>query len=307
LANFIKLSVFLIALGRFGVAQADDDAVARFKDYFPEQIKAMTKEQLDKVPIMYTGAANLATAEGGDLIIQANLNSLMYNGIADFEGAKRAFQADLGEAPTGKLTVGQIHTLGYRSSRLTMTYVSFFPFSYGGRVHADYAKVTGTVKILDEKIAYPINHVVIECYKSESYCKYRQVALVLPDKNSFSQSYSVTEVANEYYKVNRWENSQIDASPYEATGCRINQLSFNFVSNEFFEIARNNDAEDCKVLGIEMPRLEKPRVSQIVNGDEIVSAEFRKINDEAFSYYSSEFRNRLTSIKGKRVEAKDGN
>ena len=48
--------------------------------------------------------------------MQSSLNTLMYNGLADYEGAWRAFQADLGEDATGELTVGQISTLLYRAS-----------------------------------------------------------------------------------------------------------------------------------------------------------------------------------------------
>ena len=87
----------------------------------------------------------------------------MYDGLADFESAKRAFQADLGEQPSGALTVWQIHTLGYRASRVNMTSVSFFPFDFGGTFSGDWAFVKGTLEIIDEKIAYPINHVDIEC------------------------------------------------------------------------------------------------------------------------------------------------
>ena len=88
---------------------ADEDSIARFKDYLPQQILEMPKEERSRsVPMMFVGAANLAASEAGDIILQANLNVLMYEGLADYEGAKRIFQADLGEEPTGELTVWQI-------------------------------------------------------------------------------------------------------------------------------------------------------------------------------------------------------
>ncbi|RDJ11645.1 hypothetical protein [Rhizobium grahamii] len=303
--NITKLAVFSIALGWFGAAQAEDAAVARYRDYLPEQIMQMPEqERKSSVPMMFIGAANSALSKNGQVFIQAALNSLMYNGLADFEGAKRAFQQDLGEQPTGKLTVGQLNTLGYRVSRLNLTEVNFFSFEYGGNITKDYASVKGTVKIIDERIAYPINHVVVKCYRDESYCTYRQVALMLPDQNSWTQSYSVSTVADEYYKVTRWDTNQIDAVPYENTACRTNQLSFNFETNEFFEIVRNNTSGDCDTgLGVKLPRLDKPRVSQIVKGDDIVNAEFKRITDETASYYSSAFRERLGMPKSGRVAA----
>lgn len=304
--NILKIAAFAIAVGCSGVAHADDAAVARYKDYLPEQIMQLPEqERKSKVPMMYIGAANQAVSEAGDLLVQSALNSLMYNGFADFEGAKRAFQEDIGERPTSELTVGQLHTLGYRASRLNLTDVSFFSLEYGGTITKDYASVKGTLKIIDEKIAYPINHVEIECHRVGGYCSYDQVALLLPDEKSWGQTYSVSTVAVEVYKITRWDGNQIDAVPYENTACRTNQLSFNFTTNEFFEIARNNTFGDCETAsGVTFPRLDKPRVSQIIDGDEIVSAEFKRLNDEAFGYYSSEFRKRVQSLKTGRVQAK---
>ena len=246
---------------------------------------------------MFSGAANLATSPAGDLIIQANLNSLMYNGLGDYEHAKRAFQADLGEEPTGALTAWQIHTLGYRASRVNMTSVNFFPFDAGGFISGDWAFVKGTVEIIDDRIAYPINHVDIECSRSRGTCDYRQIALMLPDENSWVQSYQVGEIADDVYQITRWEGQSIDAVPINATGCRINQLSLNFETQEFFEIARNNTSGDCETrLGVTIPRLEQPRVSRIVDGREIVSAEFEAISRETFSFFSSAFRERIQSL-----------
>lgn len=280
------------------IASADEDSVAKFRDFLPEQILAMSKEERSSsVPMMYIGVANTAASPAGDLFVQVGLNMLMYDGFADYEGAKQAFQADLGEEPTGALTVWQLHSLDYRSSRVNLTRVSFFPFDFGGTMTSKWAFIKGTVKIIDERIAYPINHVDIECSRDEGTCEYRQIALTLPDENSWVQSYHVGEIADETYRITRWEGQQIDAVPVNNAACRINQLSFNFETEEFYEIARNNTAGDCEtLLGVALPRLEKPRVSQIVDGREIIDAEFKRISDETFKYLSSAFRNRVGAL-----------
>ncbi|MEO1200656.1 MAG: hypothetical protein AAFX39_15755 [Pseudomonadota bacterium] len=278
-----------------GVGRADEDAVAKYRDYLPEQLLALSEdERRSSVPMMFSGAANLAASPAGDLVMQANLNSLMYDGFADYNGAKRAFQADLGEEPTGTLTVWQIHSLGYRASRVNMTRVGFFPFDFGGTMTENWAFVNGTVEIIDEKIAYPINHVDIECSRNEGTCQYRQIALTLPDENSWVQSYHVGEIADDIYRITRWEGQLIDAVPLNSSACRTNQLSLNFETQEFFEVARNNTAGDCEtMLGVTLPRLEKPRVSRIVDGREIISAEFKAISEETFTFFSSSFRSRV--------------
>lgn len=289
-------SICLILLA--GFARADEDAVAKYRDFLPAQLLALPEdERQSAVPMMFTGAANLAVSPAGDVVMQANLNSLMYDGLADFDGAKRAFQADLGEEATGTLTVWQIHTLGYRASRVNMTSVSFFPFDFGGTMTGDWAFVKGTLEIIDEKIAYPVNHVDIECSRPSGTCEYRQIALTLPDENSWVQSYHVGEIADEVYQITRWDGQSIDAVPLNSTGCRINQLSLNFETQEFFEIARNNTSGDCEtMLGDTIPRLDKPRVSRIVDGQEIINAEFNAISKETFTFFSSAFRDQVDTL-----------
>lgn len=50
------------------------------------------------------------------------------------------------------------------------------------------------------------------------------------------------------------------------------------------------------MLGVTLPRLEKPRVSRIVDGREIISAEFKAISEEAFTFFSSSFRSRVEAL-----------
>lgn len=273
-------------------------SLAKFRNYLPSQINALTADERSKlVPMIFVGAASRMASPIGVLGSQTALNSLMYDGLADYEGAKRAFQSDLGEEPTGELTVWQIHTLGYRASRINLTHTSFFSSDFYGMMLSKYATVKGTVKLLGERIAYPINHVLINCYREEGTCDYRQIALLLPDEKSWFQSYSVSEIKNEIYKITRWDAQQIDAVPFDNTACRTNQLSFNFETQEFFEIARNNTSGDCETsLGVTLPRLEKPRVSQIVEGLEIINAEFKSITDKAYTFYSSAFRARVEEL-----------
>lgn len=120
---------------------------------------------------------------------------------------------------------------------------------------------------------------------------------MLPDENSWVQSYHVDDIADEVYQIIRWEGQQIDAVPLNTAGCRINQLSLNFETQEFFEIARNNTEGDCEtILGDTLPRLEAPRVSRIVDGREIVREEFDAISEETFTFFSSAFRKRVNDL-----------
>ena len=299
-----RFCIFLALLNPCA-AYAEEDAVVKYYGWHPSQILEMSdEERRSSVPMMYIGAANLHASPFGEIVIRSNLNVLMYSGLGDLDTAIRAFQNDLGDEQTGDLTVGQIHQLGYRAERSNLTYVSFFSYNFGGTQSQDIAAVEGTVKILDDKIAYPVNHVWINCDRSEGICRYKQIALMLPKETDFTQSYHVGEIADDIYRITRWEGQQIDAVPFTPDTCRINQLSFNFASEEYFEIARNNSEGDCEtLLGVALPRLEKPRISQIVDGREIIDAEFKKLGEEAYGYLSSDFRSKVDAIADKEVEA----
>lgn len=291
-----RLAVVLASLCAIlmpSASHADDASMAKYRDWLPSQILEMPeKQRRSEVPIAYIMSARTA-----DLAIQSFLNTLMYNGIADFEGAKRRFQGDLGEPQTGALTVGQITELSFRAERTHLTSVAFFPFKFGGEIDEANAQVRGTAKILDENIAHPVNYVEIDCRKLEGTCNYRQFIMTLPKKMDWSQSYTVMETFNEAYKITRWEDDRIDARPLKEGKCRIPELRLNFASDEFYEITTNAPEGKCDLpLGGSLPKLEKPRISQIVDGDPIVRAEFDKIKNETYQYLSSEFRAKAQAV-----------
>jgi hypothetical protein len=269
---------------------ADDKAMEKYRDWLPSQILELPEEKrLSEVPIAY-----IRSAKTVDLTIQSFLNALMYDGLADFEGAKRRFQGDLGDPQTGALTVGQITELSNRAGRTQLTRVSFFPFNFGGSIYSEYARVRGTATIFDENIAYPINFVEIECEKREGICKYRQISLIIPEKMSWSNSYTVMETRNEQYKITHWDDHRIDAAPLIQGKCRIPELRLNFSNKEFYEIVTNAPEGKCELeLGGSLPRLDKPRISQIVDGAPVIREVFSKLNTEVYEYLSSDYRKQV--------------
>ena len=283
-------------------AIGETDAVAKYRSYTPQQIADMPDdERSSSVPMMYTMAASTGMSTGSELLFAMQLNRLMYPGVSDYPAAVQAFQLDWNEAPTGILTVGQIHDLQFRSDLQTLDTVGF-PDSFGGSMLADFAFVSGTVTILDDRIAYPINHVEISCNRSDGYCEYDQLVMMLPNEDSWAQTYHVHKFDTEFYRITRWDNQQIDAVPQSGvTACRTNSLNLNFETEEFFEIARNQGG-DCNVFGTEFPRLEQPRISQIVDGSDIIQHEFSTLKKKAFEVLSSEFRSRI-ELERKKLEA----
>ena len=94
--------------------ESGSDFVEKYRNYTPEQLNELPEETMSsEVPIMYAMAARRALAlgeEGIELVLGMELNALMYPGLYDFEAGVKLFQKDLGDEPTGVLTVWQIHS-----------------------------------------------------------------------------------------------------------------------------------------------------------------------------------------------------
>lgn len=275
---------------------ADDKAVQNYRNYTPQQISNLPeKVRSSELPMMYTFAAQRGLSVGSDLLFGMELNRLMYPGIHDYKAAVKAFQTDIGDEPTGVLTVWQIHTLEQRSEIQRLARV-LFPDQFSSFKTDDYATVEGTMIIVDEKIAWPINHVRVKCFKDQNYCQLDQIQIAVPDDKSWSQNYHVMEDNTEYYTISRWGQDTIDAEPRErSNACRTTSASFNFKTKEFYYITRNAGG-NCEVLGIKFDKLPKPRISQIVDGSKIIPDEFAKIEKAAYAVLSSDFRKRVDKL-----------
>lgn len=278
---------------------ADESTVQKYRNYTPQQIMALSEAiRKSDVPMMYLMAARSGLSAGSDLYFGMQLNSLMYSGVHDYKAAVRAYQSDLGDKPTGVLTVWQIHNLEQRSGMQKLSRV-IFPSEYSSRKTDDYAMIQGTFIIIDDQIAWPINHVRVKCYKNENHCQLNQIQLDIPDDKSWSQKYTLLEQSTEYYAISRWEQDSIDANAQEFTGdCRTSAMNFNFKTKEFYQITRNAGG-DCETPFGSVPKLPKPRISQIVDGRNIINETFDKIEKAAYDALASDFRRKAEALDAK--------
>ena len=72
-------------------------------------------------------------------------------------------------------------------------------------------------------------------------------------------------------------------------------MSLNFKTKEFYFITKNAGGK-CEFLGTKVDKLPKPRISQIVDGEQIINKEFRKIAKAAYEVLSSDFREKAEKI-----------
>lgn len=299
-----SINVLAIILWLFScVTFADDSAVAKYRNYTPEQISKLPEKELNsKVPMIYTFAAKTGLSKGSELTFAKQLNILMYPGVNDYVNAIKSFQKDLGDKVTGVLTVSQIDTLEIRSSIQKLSKVSL-PSNYFSTKTDTYAKVSGTMMIHDTRIAWPVNFVKLECYKSGEYCELNQLYLWFPKEDSWLQEFRVMQDDPQFYEITNWSDNTIDAKPTDpGNSCRVTNFNLNFKTKEFYQITRNGSG-DCKTkLGTTFPKLKKPRISQIVDGKDIINKEFSALHDKAFSLLSSSFKDKVKKLNKDKVK-----
>lgn len=290
-----RVLFFMLMVGTTTI-YADEAAVKKYRNYSPAQIAEMPdKQRSSEVPMMYTMAAQRGLSQGSELLFAMELNQLMYPGLHDYDAAVKAFQVDLGDRPTGKLTVWQIYQLQQRAEMQSLSRV-LFPDQFSSYITDKFASVQGTVIIVDDNIAWPINHSKIKCFKATGQCEFSQIYLNVPNESSWSQSYHVMEQDIEYYSISRWDKDSIESHPLGGSNdCRNTSLSLNFKTKEFYFITRNAGG-DCKILGVELEKLNKPRIAQIIDGSKIISAEFAKVGKKAFDALSSDFRKKAEAL-----------
>ena len=121
--------------------------------------------------------------------------------------------------------------------------------------------------------------------------------LILPYEGSLSQTYQIIEDVPETYQIARWSKDSIESYPLgSSTDCRNTSLNFNFKTKEFYFLTRNAGG-DCKLpLGGVLPRLTKPRISQIVEGEKIIDEKFAEIEKSAYNVLSSAFRKQFDAL-----------
>lgn len=273
---------------------AAESGMTKFRNFTPAQIERMPQEQRSsEVPIAYIWAAQKGLSLGKELIFSRELNLLMYGGVGDYKKAVKDFQKDLNDPPTGELTVSQIHQLTKRSEMQIMGTPSILE-KFESRKIGGFATVRGTMVILDEKIAWPINLHNVQCIQSLGTCSVRQVAIWTPNETSFSQTLTIFEDQSGTYEITKWEKDVIEARS-DSSGCREESVTLNFKLQEFFFITRNG-SKPCESLGVKIPPLQKPRIAQLIDGKDVISKEFNRMKEAAFKVTSSRFQRQVKDL-----------
>lgn len=304
--NFLALGIMLLCCSFFvesAVAYSEDrdENFLKYKDMMPKQITEMPKDQQDKVPTNILWAVQTSSLpDGGNMFVAMRLNQLMYSGIADLPAAIKAFQSDLGEKVTGQLTVGQLVELTdrARSLEVNIPYLStVLSASSRETVDAGFAHITGSLELIgSEKIANPINQTNITCYRPEGVCRFEQVRLDIPDRNSFGTAVVIMGLDSvETFPIISWQNGNIETGVSNDSACRVRSLSMNFGTNEYYYITKNGQSQNEWYCS-DLEKLDGPRIARIVDGSEIYSAVKQQLSDKQFDVLSSSFKQKMEEL-----------
>ena len=256
------------------------DNTGKYYYYTPEQIAGLSNdEKKTDLPIAYR-VKNLKSAKIFSEGAVLHLDFLRYpDPFGNLKKAIELFQSDLGDKVSGNLTIGQLFILAKRSGFVQQSMTSIEPLgaslsAYKDKYSDGHANVQGTLTILGEQIASPINSIEINCYKTEGTCEWLQLEVQdSADFDSFLNSFGETIYVSKYettYKIVDWSGEQIIARPFDGGGpsCRSEVLTLNFPAEEFTLTStnRNSESEPCKNIV-----MDRPRVSQIVEGFSIFS------------------------------------
>jgi hypothetical protein len=210
----------------------------------------------------------------------------------------KQFQSDLGEPPTGVLTVDQFETLSSRSASVRMSPI-YLPSGKIGETGPNifitdgYASVEGTWVIEGDEVAHPLNVANIKCYRKFGHCF--QIDVEIDNENYFDNTTSGSYHLATYdslLPIMSWTDQEIVLE--NNAECRNNTITINAKAKEVYEVSRNNggDRESC-----ELPQLEQPRTFKLVEPYQLSRDYFAQKQKEAFTFYSKEYREYVEALK----------
>jgi hypothetical protein len=172
-----------------------------------------------------------------------------------FIQAVKEVQKKFGEKTDGNLTFSQYQRL----EKIANIYKTPKEVYIGGNFRVvnigEKAFVTGTLEIVDEEIANPINYHSMILDKHSKIC--RDSNLYVQEHEGFASGIAIY-LDETNYEIISWDQDEVICK--KEYSCRSEKIIINFKSKSVDIITTNRDGEDCK----DFPRLKSPRVSRIV-------------------------------------------
>ena len=184
----------------------------------------------------------------------------------------KSFQETTGTKPTGELTFGDFNKLNECNAKFGENKV--VPLgSSSVSIYEDWASAEASIVIDDGNdtylqetdSAYPITHSKIRCDKQDGICRAFVADIVVPRFGDSNNTYYLSTNI-EIWDIDSWGGDKIIAS--RGSECRTTTMTMNSTTNEVVQITTNASNESCKILGTELPKLDRPTIATSVDPTE---------------------------------------
>ena len=170
--------------------------------------------------------------------------------------AVKEIQKKFGERIDGNLTYSQFNRLDKIAEIYKTPKETYVGGNYRVAKFGDKAFVTGTLEIVNEDIANPINYHSMVLDKNSKVC--RDSNLYVQETDGFAGGIAIY-LDETYYDIVSWDEDEVICKRDYI--CRSEKLIINFKSKSADIITTNRDGDECK----DFPRLKSARVSRLVN------------------------------------------
>lgn len=227
--------------------------------------------------------------------IEAALHELKYDfaNKHTLEEQIKAYQADTDQAVTGVITFGQYHR-ATELAKITTPNTIHLSGSGQARDDDDYVRASGSWDTLGENEVFPINRSYIECEKSTLKCTEKhkrfetheeKFGLTLPLRTYFLYE------GVDFYNVISWDNEVIIAKPITNSTCHSVILNINYVTGKVQKVA-NNKTRKCL-----LPKLEAPRISELVRSTEFHLKYWRKLRNNILCTKAKSYISKIQELR----------
>lgn len=248
---------------------ADQEAFEKYYGYLPEEVLSLSaEERRSELPMVF--GVNEKDIEALKHTVPLWLSELHYpTAFEDTSAAIKMFQKDLGDEPTGNLSVGQLYMLNKRREFFELSGAEVAPLESPGAgeifessYYGKYATLSGQWEIVGDSIAEPINSVKVQCREKQRTCSIQEIKV--DDESSYenfldSWGGTVYVISDDYeISILDWSGSVVIAKPDSDEGCRTTIWTLDFELEEFSQVTRNSgDPEACADWHLDSPRVAK--------------------------------------------------
>jgi hypothetical protein len=298
----VALTVAL-TLGNLGGLQADEaqtiprvDSAEEFENLPEEVQKAYPAFDAFKLFDSLPAEAMVMMTEIALLELKYYLEVPTAKENDKLKAAIRDFQKDIGENPTGILTMGQWETLTDRHSDLTYDMVRPMSVTPSVSISGEVADAEGTWSF--EGNAVPIQMSKIQCFYSTGHCFEAMASANYEPVEIFGDSTPQLEAQLVLWTIDKWTPTEVQAS-YSAS-CASYTLTIDIDMDSAIQVRRG---KGCPGIA------DEPQILKLVSGFDAWREYRDKLNEEKGELTSQKFRDqamRNMEVLRQRLEEADG-